>query len=148
MLINIAIYRKKIRQDSVFLSPLQALSLVGILFVTLTSCGTKELPDIQLPPSSILSVRKNWAVVSADYLPLYSQPDVASDMTWVARQGDVYQVSEQSLESQFLYSQEDYWYMVSNEQSSGWAFGAGIRSYSSKEEALDAASRIFEGEGF
>ncbi len=112
------------------------------------ACGERQSLELQLPETSIISVRKNWVVVKYSYLPLYAEPTVDADIRWHARMGNVFEVMEQSLKTEFLYNEEEYWLFVSHGDVGGWVFGAGVESYSSREEALDAASRLDVGEGF
>lgn len=126
-----------------------AVIILGMLFMLLPACKDSEIPEFSLPETSILSVRKNWAVVTFNYLPLYSEARISSDIVWEARKGDVFEVLEQSLETEYLYSSDDYWYRISSRDGvEGWAFGAGLESYSSVEEARNAASRLDDEEGF
>jgi hypothetical protein len=126
--------------------------LLTLMILTLApvSCSSDEIRSFELPPTEVLSLRKNWAVVSQSYLPLYAEATIDSPITWNARRGEVFEVLEQSLETEYLYSRESHWFKVAHEEAEGWAFGAGLDSYASQEEARDAASRLSEtqGEGF
>ncbi len=123
---------------------------LGFLLLALlnTSCREEQLPELNLPPTPVLSVRKNWAVVERSYLPLYAQPGIESEILWHARQGEVFEVLEQSLETEYLYTEESYWFLVQHSDARGWAFGAGIQSYASREEAINAASWLASREEF
>jgi hypothetical protein len=143
--------RRQMVRGGKFLLPLRALLLLALLVLTLllpASCAEDEIGTFDLPTTEILSVRKNWAVVSLSYLPLYEEPSIDAPSRWHARRGEVFEVLEQSLETEYLYSREDYWFRIGHDGAEGWAFGAGLRSYASREEALDAASRLSGGEGF
>ena len=124
-------------------------ALITILLALLCfSCSERPLPSPELPQTQILSLRKRWVVVSHSYLPLYESGDVKSDVVWVARRGDVFEVLDQSLKTEFLYTKEEYWYLLRHELVEGWAFGADLHSFFTQAEAQNAAYRLESGEGF
>ena len=117
-----------------------------LLVLILPACAEELLPPPDLPETLILSRRRNWVVVSLPYLPIYATDHIESDVLAIVRRGDVFEVLEQSLRREFLYSREDHWYFLRNAE--GWAFGAGLYSFSTREEAQNAAYRLETGEGF
>lgn len=116
------------------------------LSLLLLSCVEKAPPPPVLPETRVLSLRNNWGVISLPYFPLYERGSLESDVMWVARQGDIFEVLQQNLEKEFLYSTEDYWYLLRHESAgeslSGWAFGAGFQFFSTLEEARTAAAQL------
>lgn len=127
------------------------LSLLFLLI--LGSCSEEKIPELTLPETPVLSLRQDWAVIRFSYLPLYTRASIESEVAGLARQGDVYELLEQSLETELLYSRQDYWYKIAlpdehGEHAAAWAFAAGMEFYSSRDEALNAAGRMADTEGF
>ncbi|WP_144082918.1 hypothetical protein [Salinispira pacifica] len=128
------------------------MMILSILLI-LGSCSEEKIPELSLPPTPVLSLRQDWAVIRFSYLPLYTEASIESEVAGLARQGDVHELLEQSLETELLYSRQDYWYKIAlnddhGEHSSAWAFAAGLEFYSSRDEALNASGRMAETQGF
>ena len=120
----------------------------ALWLLLLFSCNRlpPTLPD--LPATEVISLRNKWAVISLAYLPLYEEGNLNTAVQWVARRMEVFEVMAQSLETEFLYGKEEYWYQLRHDRTEGWAFGAGLYAFPSEREAYNAAARLESGEGF
>ncbi|WP_319562384.1 SH3 domain-containing protein [Marispirochaeta sp.] len=118
------------------------LFAVFSLILIFTGCAKEEkLTSIDLPPTSLLSMREKWGVIASSHLRMRNSPDSQSEVvtTFWNRRGVVLEVLSQSPDKVFIEGYEDYWYQVSYDGLIGWVFGAYVELYGSREQALRAA---------
>jgi hypothetical protein len=117
------------------------LGVFGIL-LAVTGCSKEEaLTNIELPPTSLLSMREKWGVIASSHLRMREKPDQQSGVvtTFWNRRGVVLEVLSRAPDKVFLEGYEDYWYQASYDGLTGWVFGAYVELYGSREQALRAA---------
>ncbi|MFO7849450.1 MAG: SH3 domain-containing protein [Spirochaetia bacterium] len=118
------------------------LAFSGII----VSCGSKESKEIsiELPPTQILSVRSNWAVITGSHLRLREQPSTDSRAVTTLWRGNVLEIiSREDLKVQ-VEGIEDYWYQVAYDGLQGWVFGGYIDLHETEENARQASRALQE----
>lgn len=99
-------------------------------------CDKKsEVPGIELPATSVLSVQSSWGVVKSTHLRLRENPSLESKVITTLWRGGVLEVLSKTDQRETIEGEEDYWYRISFEGLSGWVFGAYLEIFSSKEQA-------------
>lgn len=117
------------------------LAVFSIILIFSGCTKEEKLTSIDLPPTSLLSMREKWGVIASSHLRMRNSPDPQSEVvtTFWNRRGVVLEVLSQSPDKVFLEGYEDYWYQVSYDGLIGWVFGAYVELYGTREQALRAA---------
>lgn len=115
-----------------------ATALVGLL-----GCGPRPAVEkIDLPPTPVLSIRSNWAVVNSPFLRLRQEPLARSGVLAHIRRGAVLEVLSRTEQKEVLEDASAYWYQVSYAGLRGWVFGASLEIVDSKAKAEALASQL------
>ena len=115
------------------------LTVITPLFIGSCTKG-EEIPEIELPVTSVLSIRSSWAVVTSTHLRLRENATVDSTAVTTLWKGSVLEVLSKTDEAEVVEVEKDFWYQVNFGGLTGWVFGAYLDIFSSKEKA-DTASR-------
>lgn len=119
------------------------LILVTIIPVFLWGCSKGEkIPKIELPTTSVLSIRSSWAVVTSTHLRLRESATVESTAVTTLWKGSVLEVLSKTDEAEEVEGETGYWYQVNFGGLTGWVFGAYLDIFSSKEKAETASREI------
>lgn len=103
---------------------------------------TEDIPEIELPATSVLSIRSSWGVVTSTHLRLRSNPSVESEAVTTLWKGSVLEVLTKTDEAEIIEGENDYWYQVNFGGLTGWVFGAYLDMYSSKDNAESASREL------
>jgi len=126
--------------------PVRALlALCGLTFLLagLLGCGPRQVTErIDLPPTPVLSIRSNWAVVNSPFLRLRQEPLAGSKVLAHVRRGTVLEVLSRTERKEVLEDASSYWYQVSYAGLRGWAFGAFMEIVDSKAKAEALAAHL------
>ncbi|MFP4364958.1 MAG: SH3 domain-containing protein [Spirochaetia bacterium] len=107
-------------------------------FLLLYACeDEQELPQtLDLPPTPVLSIQVNWAIVDVPYIRLRSEPiPGASTIDWL-QQGEIVEILSKTSTTTEFEGESDYWYQLNYEGIHGWAFGSFLEIYESREQAV------------
>lgn len=113
-----------------------------LLGVVLASCsGGGEAPErLTLPQTPILSAGPEWAVVDEPYVRLFREPALEAPVVGYDRQGSVLVVQSQTNYRASVKGREEHWYLLEGEVATGWAFGAHLKLFVSRDRADNAAT--------
>ncbi len=111
--------------------------ILAVMIVSLfPSCGKeKELPDIKLPPTPILSISSRWGVITSTYLRMREKPDINSRAITTLWKGYILEVVSRNPELKVVDDREGHWYQVTYGGLQGWVFSAYVKFFSSRDEA-------------
>jgi len=122
--------------------PLRALLL---LFAAAFFSGCSEeqaIPDIDLPPTPVLSIKSNWGVINSSHLRLREKPTTDARAITTLWRGYVLEIVSQSAEKEMVEDEVDYWYRINYDGLQGWVFGSYLDLYDSREKAELAAREM------
>jgi len=126
------------RKDVLFAGSLLACVLLG-----LAACGGRKAAErIDLPPTSVLSIRSTWAVVTSPFLRVRGEPRAAAPVLTHIRRGAVVEVLSRTERKEELEEVTSYWYQVSYGGLRGWVFGAFLEVLDSKAKAESLAAQL------
>jgi hypothetical protein len=110
------------------------LGIISILLVS--SCGRESSPDrIVLPPTPILSVRTDWAVVRSPLLKIREEPNNKATVIQYLRTGAIVEVIARSDAEDTVEDEVAYWYRISYDGLKGWVFGAYMEVFDARSKA-------------
>ena len=122
---------------------LSAIIIIFVMIVTLsiTGCSKEnDIPDIELPPTSILTAQGSWGVVTSTHLRLREGPSLDNGAITTLWRGSVVEIFTRTDTPEVIENEEDYWYQVNYGGLTGWVFGAYLDRFNSREGA-DKLSR-------
>ena len=125
--------------------PVRALFAFVLVFplAVLLGCGPRQVSEkIDLPPTPVLSIRSNWAVVNSAFLRLRQEPLSGSKVLAHIRRGSVLEVLSRTERKEVLEDALSYWYQVSYAGLRGWVFGALLEIVDSKAKAEALAAQL------
>jgi uncharacterized protein YgiM (DUF1202 family) len=115
-----------------------AIPLGGLL-----GCSPRPAAEkIDLPPTPVLSIRSNWAVVDSSFLRLRQEPLAGSGVLAHIRRGAVLEVLSRTDQKEVMEDASGYWYQVSYAGLRGWVFGAFLEIVDSKAKAEALAAQL------
>ncbi len=126
---------------------LTGMSAAVVVLLVVSCGGRSDLADVELPPSPILLIRANWAVVSSAYAALREEPQADSAIRGHFRGGSVVEVREKSGFVDVHKSRTDYWYLIGVQNKVGWVFGTYLDLYDSREQAVNASVELGRHDG-
>jgi hypothetical protein len=121
------------------------LIILGLTFALagLLGCGPRPAAErIDLPPTPVLSIRTNWAVVNSPFLRLRQEPLAGSGVLAHIRRGAVLEVLSRTDQKEIIEDASAYWYQVSYAGLRGWVFGAFLEIVDSKAKAEALAAQL------
>jgi len=120
-----------------------SLLSIFILFSGLITCGKEKLEDtIQLPSTSVLSIRTTWGVVVSNYLRMRTNPSRDSGVLDGLTKATVVKVLSSTEKEEAIETETAYWYRVDLDGMKGWVFGAYLRIFDSELKAIEFAREI------
>ncbi len=125
--------------------PIRVLLAFVLVFplAVILGCGPRQVSEkIDLPPTPVLSIRSNWAVVNSAFLRLRQEPLSGSKVLAHIRRGSVLEVLSRTERKEVLEDASSYWYQVSYAGLRGWVFGALLEIVDSKAKAEALAAQL------
>ncbi len=117
--------------------------LIVILFIIPAACRRKNVQStIQLPSTSVLSIRTTYGVVSSNYLRMRTNPSRSSEVMAGLTKGTVVQVLSSTEKEETIETATSYWYRIDLDGLKGWVFGAYLKILDSKAKADELARDI------
>ncbi len=98
--------------------------------------------SIDLPTTSVLSVKTRWAVITGSHLRLREHAGTDSRAVTTLWEGNVLEIIARDDAQVRVEDKDDYWYQVAYDGLQGWVFGAYIELYESKEKAEEASRQL------
>lgn len=127
-------------------SIMKAKYLIGFILILIslssfTACKEEAAKkfSVELPPTSVLSARSRWAIVSSSHLRLREGPSVSSSPVTTLWQNNVLEIISRDETQQLVEGSSGYWYQVAYDGLQGWVFGAYLEMYESEAEARRTA---------
>jgi hypothetical protein len=116
------------------------LVLTGVIALLLISCGGgSDMEEIEMPETSVLSLRAEWGVVTEAYTRVYVSPEAEARINAHLRQNSVVEITDKSTFSDTMNDREGHWYRIRTSDVQGWIFGASLDLYNSEQQARNAA---------
>ncbi|MFW6293888.1 MAG: hypothetical protein ACOC7V_16430 [Spirochaetota bacterium] len=97
---------------------------------------------MSLPPTPVITLRPNWAVVREPYLRLRVDARREAGISGHLRRGEVAEITAISPISERVDGQLRYWFFLEGAEVSGWALDDALAAYGSEYRARDAAERL------
>lgn len=101
-----------------------------------------EEEKILLPPTPVLSIRSNWAVVTSTFLRIREEPFSDAKILTHLRKGYILEILSRTQKKESVEDQISYWYRVSFEGLRGWVFGAYLEILDSRTQAESFAAEL------
>lgn len=112
-----------------------------MVLLLLGCSGREEAPaTLSLPQTPILTAGPEWAVVDEPYVRLFQDPSLEAPVVGYDRQGSVLVVRSQTNYRASVKGREEHWYLLEGEVATGWAFGAHLKLFVSRDRADNAAT--------
>ena len=99
-------------------------------------------PAITLPPTSVLSTRSSYAVVTENLLRIRDQPSKDAKVILHVRRGNIVEIVSRTETMEVVEGGEGYWYLVDYSGLKGWVFGAYLQIAGSRAEAEKQAGSL------
>jgi hypothetical protein len=110
-----------------------------IIFTLLIPGGScTKNPDqqtITLPPTSVLSMKSTWGIVTSNFLRLRDRPSKQAQMLTGIPRGMIVEIISKTEEKATIEDKTDFWYHVIFDGNRGWVFGAYILIFNSLKDA-------------
>lgn len=110
-----------------------AIVLIGVVAVMISSCNGRS-DRITLPETPVLFGRSRFALVVDAYARVYATPDRTAEIRTHLRRGDVLAIESRT--------PDETWIEIQRLDIQGWIESNGIRTFSSREQALNARQML------
>lgn len=116
---------------------------LGFILPGLSSCQ-KEKPAerIELPPTPVLTLRSNWAVIRSAFLRLRDEPLQTARIVAHLRRGSVLEIISRTEAKETVDEITAYWYQVNYGGLRGWVFGAFLEIVDSRSKAEELSGEL------
>ena len=117
--------------------------ILSIAPLSLVSCE-KEQPveRIDLPPTPVLTLSSDWAVIRSPFLRLREEPLQKAKIVTHLRQGSVLEIITRTEAKETIDNVSAYWFQVNFGGLRGWVFGAFLEVLDSKSKAESFAAEL------
>jgi hypothetical protein len=117
--------------------------VLSIAPLSLLSCE-KEQPveRIDLPPTPVLTLSSDWAVIRSPFLRLREEPLQKAKIVAHLRRGSVLEIITRTEAKETIDKVSSYWYQVNFGGLRGWVFGAFLEVLDSRSKAESFASEL------
>ena len=95
---------------------------------------------IDLPPTPVLTLSSNWAVIRSPFLRLREEPLQKAKIVAHLRRGSVLEIISRTEAKETIDNTSSYWYQVNFGGLRGWVFGAFLEVLDSKSKAESFAT--------
>lgn len=126
--------------------PVILFTISVILFLPLSCKKNSRITNLELPPTSILQIQSSWAIITSSHLRLRQEPKTDSPVVTTLWKGNILELLMKSTSEDTVEDETDYWYKISYGGLTGWVFGHYLLFFSSKDDAIRAATAA-EGSG-
>ena len=110
--------------------------VLSIAPLTLVSCEKEQpLERIDLPPTPVLTLSTDWAVIRAPFLRLRAEPLQKAKIEAHLRRGSILEIISRTEARETIDEESAYWYQVNYGGLRGWVFGAFLEVLDSKSKA-------------
>jgi hypothetical protein len=118
--------------------------LAGVTVLSAVSGCRREQPveRVELPPTPVLSLRSDWAVVRSPFLRVRQEPLPRSEILAHLRRGTVLEIISKTETRETIDEAADFWYQVNYEGLRGWVFGSFIEVTDSRSKAENYAREL------
>ena len=100
------------------------------------ACGQKQSEGpIQLPSTSVLTVRSSWGVVTSNYLRMRTNPSKTSSVLDGLTKGTIVEVLSTTEKEETIEDETALWFRISLDGLKGWVFGAYLEVLDSQSDA-------------
>ena len=121
----------------------EIICIVAFLFLLISvSCKQEEKEKIVLPPTSVLTVRSNWGVVTSNFLRLRERPSKQAKVLSGIPKGIVVEILSNTEIPVTIEKETAFWYRVNFDGLYGWVFGAYLEVFNLKNEAEEYSRKI------
>lgn len=116
------------------------------LAALVTSCGNgrSNASSVILPPTSVVTLRPTWAVVTEPYIRLRAEPRRDAPIEGHLRRGDVAEIEAISTVVELVEDERHFWYRLTVGGTSGWVLDSAVESYGSEDRARSVSARMGE----
>ena len=123
--------------------PLFLLAAGGWLL--LAGCSARhEIQTIKLPPTPILTLPENWALVNSPQLRLREGPSISTPALITLWKGYVIEVIKRNEQPETIGDHTDYWYYINYKGLRGWVYGQYLIMYDSRQRAEQASKELLK----
>ena len=113
------------------------------LLTIMVSCRREVEPEkITLPPTPVLSIRSNWAVVQSPFLRVREEPFADAKIHTHLRRGAVLEIISRTEKKETVEKESSYWYNINYEGLRGWVFGCYIEVLDSQSKAREYSAGL------
>jgi hypothetical protein len=117
-----------------------AICVCSVMFF---ACGKRQNEGpIQLPSTSVLSIRSSWGVVTSNYLRMRINPSKTSSVMDGLTKGTIVEVLSATEKEETIENETALWYRISLDGLKGWVFGAYLEVLDSKSNAEALAREL------
>ena len=121
-----------------------SVALFAALFSMLSCQRETEYPKVDLPPTSVLSVRSDWGVVTSNVLRMRSDPNQSATILTHIRLGELVEILSRTVQKDLVDEQTAYWYQVNYGGLRGWLFGSYLEIFDTRAKATDFSREVEE----
>ncbi|MFW5795906.1 MAG: hypothetical protein ACOCV0_01780 [Alkalispirochaeta sp.] len=107
--------------------------LAGVAVIMLGGCAGKD-DTVALPETPVLFGQNRFALVTDRYVRVYELPDTSSVIRMHLRRGDVLPVAGRT--------PDESWIELRRLEVQGWVERSSVRTFSSREQALNAGRTL------
>jgi hypothetical protein len=108
-------------------------------FLAIPGCRERgKLPELELPPTPLLTAETRWGVANKPYLKVLGDRDSGSSVEGILRRGDIVEV----LSSVSAEEVGRYWLEVRSEEVTGWVMDIDFDVYDSAAQARTAREAL------
>lgn len=109
---------------------------IYVFSILIYSCGVKQSEGpIQLPSTSVLSIRSNWGVVKSNYLRMRTKPLKTASVLDGLTKGTIVEVLSSTEKEETIENETSYWFRINLDGLKGWVFGAYLEVLDSRSNA-------------
>ena len=118
------------------------LIITSILIFMSFSCKQEEKEKIILPPTSVLTTRSTWGVVTSNFLRLRERPSKQSEVLAGIPKGIIIEILSNTEIPETIEKETAFWYRVNFDGLFGWVFGAYLEAFNLKSKAEEYSREI------
>jgi len=117
--------------------------VLSIAPLSLLSCEKEQTVErIDLPPTPVLTLSSDWAVIRSPFLRLREEPLQKAKIVAHLRRGSVLEIITRTEGKETIDNASSYWFQVNFGGLRGWVFGAFLEVLDSKSKAESFAKEL------
>ena len=119
------------------------LSCAAVWVVISAACDSRNTVEpIELPATTALVLRSNWAVITSSHLRLREEPGIGAGVLATLWQGSVIEIVSKTSTKEVVEGEEDFWYQISFDGLAGWVFGTYLELFDTKNDAEGSSREL------